>query len=85
MTVNVLKLFLTLSWVGLQCVIVSFPFHTHLLFRYFFYKKHVCWVLNTSHNYKSLIVIDRNNHKKSKKNYINSDANNYGHVFANFL
>ena len=31
-TVNVLYLFLTLSWVGLQFVIVVFHDHTHLLF-----------------------------------------------------
>ena len=32
-TVNVMWLFLTvLSWVGLQCMIVVFPDHTHLLF-----------------------------------------------------
>ena len=30
--VNVLWLFLTVPWVGLQCVIVEFPDHTHLLF-----------------------------------------------------
>ena len=29
MTVNVLLLFLTVPWVGLQCAIVSFPDHTH--------------------------------------------------------
>ena len=29
--VNVLWLFLTVPWVGLQCVIVVFPDHTHLL------------------------------------------------------
>ena len=28
--VNVLRLFLTVPWVGLQCVIVVFPDHTHL-------------------------------------------------------
>ena len=27
-----LCLFLTVSWVGLQCVIVAFPSHTYLLF-----------------------------------------------------
>ena len=27
--VSVLCLFLTVSWVGLQCVIVAFPGHTH--------------------------------------------------------
>ena len=31
-TVNVLWLFLTVLWVGLQFVIVIFPNHTHLLF-----------------------------------------------------
>ena len=29
--VNVLWLFLTVRWVGLQCMIVVFPDHTHLL------------------------------------------------------
>ena len=31
-TVNVLWLFLAVSWVGLHCVIVVFLDHTHLLF-----------------------------------------------------
>ena len=31
-TVNVLWLFLTVPWVGPQCVIVVFPDHTYLLF-----------------------------------------------------
>ena len=31
-SVNVLWLFLTVMWVGLQCVIVVFPGHTHLPF-----------------------------------------------------
>ena len=31
-TVNVLWLFLTVRWVGLRCVIVVFPDHTHLVF-----------------------------------------------------
>ena len=31
-TVNVLRLFLTMLGVGLRCVIVVFPDHTHLLF-----------------------------------------------------
>ena len=30
-TINVLWLFLTVTWVGLQCLIVIFPDHTHLL------------------------------------------------------
>ena len=33
-TVNVLWLFLTVPWVGLQCVIGVFLDHTHLLFNY---------------------------------------------------
>ena len=33
-TVSVLWLFLTMLWVGLHCVIVVFPDHTHLLFFY---------------------------------------------------
>ena len=31
-TINVLWLFLTVTWVGLQCVVVVFSDHTHLLF-----------------------------------------------------
>ena len=31
-TLNVLCLFLAVPWVGLWCVIVVFPVHTHLLF-----------------------------------------------------
>ena len=34
-TVNGLWLFLTVSWVCLQCVILVFPDHTHLLFSIF--------------------------------------------------
>ena len=30
-TIHVLWLFLTVQWVGIQCVIVVFPDHTHLL------------------------------------------------------
>ena len=30
--VNIMWLFFTVSWVGLQCVIVVFFDHTHLLF-----------------------------------------------------
>ena len=32
-TVNFLLLFLTVPWLGLQCVIVVFPDHTHLLLK----------------------------------------------------
>ena len=31
-----LCLFLTVSWVGLQCVIVAFPGHTYLLFEVYY-------------------------------------------------
>ena len=31
MSISVLWLFLTMPWVGLQCLIVVFPDHTHLL------------------------------------------------------
>ena len=31
-TINVLWIFLMVPWVGLQCVIVVFPDHAHLLF-----------------------------------------------------
>ena len=30
--VNVLRLFIAVRWVGLHCVIVVFPGHTHLLY-----------------------------------------------------
>ena len=32
MTVSVMWFFLAVPWVGLQCVIVVFPDHTHFLF-----------------------------------------------------
>ena len=35
MTVSFLWLFLTVSWVGLQCVIAVFPDHTQILFMSF--------------------------------------------------
>ena len=37
-TINVLWLFFAVQWVGLWCVIVLFPDHTHLLFFYLFPK-----------------------------------------------
>ena len=39
-TVNVLWLFLMVPWVGLQCVIVVFLDHTHLLFSYHHFSVH---------------------------------------------
>ena len=35
-TINVLWLFLTVPWVGLQCVIVVVHDHTHLLFKWIY-------------------------------------------------
>ena len=35
-TIHILWLFLTLPWLGLHCVIVVFPDHTHLLFGWYF-------------------------------------------------
>ena len=48
-TVIVLWLFLTVSWVGMQCVIVVFPDHTHLFFerRHEISNKVVCASGNT--------------------------------------
>ena len=43
--VNILWLFLTVLWVGLQCVIVVFPDHTHLLFVVNYKRKYVHEVL----------------------------------------
>ena len=40
-TISVLWLFLTVPWVGLQCVIVVFPEHTHLLFAFACYERDV--------------------------------------------
>ena len=34
-TINVLWLYLMVPWIGLQCVIVVFPDHAHLLFEAF--------------------------------------------------
>ena len=42
-TVSVLWLFLTVPWVGMQCVIVVFPDHTHLLFL----QSSRSWLLNS--------------------------------------
>ena len=39
-TINVMWLFLTVLWVGLQYVIVVFPDHTHLLFGSFYSNLH---------------------------------------------
>ena len=36
-TVDVLCLFLTVPWIGLQCVIVVFPDHIHLLLYMYMY------------------------------------------------
>ena len=52
-TVNVLWLFLTVPWVGLQCVIVVFPDHTHLFFYTIFKRGY------TMYNLKQVICIVR--------------------------
>ena len=39
-TINVLWLFLMVPWVGIQCVSVVFPDHTHLLFNVKPFKNH---------------------------------------------
>ena len=41
MTVSVLWPFLIEPWVGLQCVIVAFPGHAHLLFDFVFLQEDV--------------------------------------------
>ena len=41
--INVLWLFLAVSWAGLQCVIVVFPDHTHLLFKAWGVKDEYFW------------------------------------------
>ena len=33
---SIVYLFLTMQWVGLQCVIVSFPGYTHIFYLYFY-------------------------------------------------
>ena len=50
-TVNVLWLFLMVPWVGLQCVIVVFPDHTHLFFYTIFIRGY------TMYNLKQVICI----------------------------
>ena len=43
-TIHVLWLFRTVPWVGMQCVIVVFPVHTHLLF-----DRTCTWIYNVVH------------------------------------
>ena len=45
MTVSVLWLILTVAWVGLQCVFVVFPDHTHLLYCNHLEVRAVCFTL----------------------------------------
>ena len=44
-TIHVLRLFPTVSWVGLQCVIVVFPDHTHLLFKLILLAESLTYIL----------------------------------------
>ena len=53
--INVLLLFLMVSWFGLQYVIVVFPDHTHLLF--------FCWNQNIVH----MKILDTNAYDDRKK------------------
>ena len=56
-TVNVLWLFLTVLWVSLQCVIVVFLDHTHLLFDVMTLVFVLCcWQQNKSKLYKDLVT-----------------------------
>ena len=50
-TLNILWLFLTVLWVNLQCAIVVFPDHTHLLFCSF------CWTTWTRAYLLFLLII----------------------------
>ena len=54
-TVNVLLPFFTVPWVGLQCVIVVFPDHTHLRFNFDFRK---VWRQGSCHVNKVLMVLN---------------------------
>ena len=69
-TKNTLRLFLTVSWVGLQYVIVVFPDHTHLLFSVSLPRGSVGWsiVVYTGHSHllfyegkSSIMLIDLSN------------------------
>ena len=48
-TINVLWLFLTVPWVGLQCVIVLFADHTHLLSVFFNFAYETCQIMHMLH------------------------------------
>ena len=56
-TINVLWLFLTMPWVGLQYVSVVFPDHTHLLYVvklfFYFFKDHSVKPIYTRDNIKN--------------------------------
>ena len=50
MAVSVLWPFLTVQWVGLQCVIVAFPGHAHLFFELLSFKEINYMVLHHQFN-----------------------------------
>ena len=50
-TVSVLLLFLTVPWVGLQCVVAVFPDHTHLCFFIVGETVHFTWALQKQVHY----------------------------------
>ena len=53
-TVNVLWLFLTVPWVGLQCVIVVFPDHTHLLV--LLKSKHIAFKFSIDSVFRNIVL-----------------------------
>ena len=48
-TINVLWLFLTVPWIGLQRVIVVFPDHTHLLLEMCCFNEDITFVYGPGH------------------------------------
>ena len=59
-TVNVLWLFFAVPWVGLQCAIVVFPYHTHLLFERIHDVVTLC-ILEICHGYFEKQCLPRRN------------------------
>ena len=54
-TVNTMLLVLTVPWVRLQCVLVLFPDHTHLLSNVFVFFKFTLQMLNTVYDKDSFV------------------------------
>ena len=62
-TLNVMWLFLTVTWVGLQCVIAVFPDHTHSLFQR---------MLLRLHKYDFVIQYNKTLKAKQMRNTLNN-------------